>query len=76
MANDDLGVALEAFGELAPLELGDQERDVRPAKAVGIKTAWLAGGDSAECPQPELVDIHLRDLADLPRLLKESYVAA
>lgn len=55
------------------LMVGDSfERDVRPAKKAGMKTAWLEGTELRECPEPELVDVHLRKLADLPAALSES----
>ncbi len=50
------------------LMVGDSfERDVLPAKKIGLKTAWLSAG---ECPDPTMVDFHLRHLADLPGLLR------
>ncbi len=52
------------------LMVGDSfARDVRPAKAVGMKTAWLEGGDSDQCPEPALVDFRLRELGDLREIL-------
>ena len=48
------------------LMVGDSfERDVRPAKQIGMKTAWLEGLEPRECPDPSLVDLRLRALADL-----------
>lgn len=53
------------------LMVGDSfARDVQPAKAVGMKTAWLEGGDRAECPEPALVDFRLRDLGELREILR------
>ena len=50
--------------------VGDSfDRDVRPAKKAGMKTAWLQGMEPRECPEPRLVDLHLRRLADLPAAL-------
>ena len=50
--------------------VGDSfERDVVPAKKAGLKTAWLEGPAPRECPDPSLVDLHLRRLADLPAAL-------
>jgi len=47
--------------------VGDSfDRDVRPAKAIGMQTAWLAGPAGRECPDPSLADVSLRVLADLP----------
>ena len=51
--------------------VGDSfERDVRPAKSIGMKTAWLQGPRGGACPDPSVVDITLRVLADLPRALE------
>jgi putative hydrolase of the HAD superfamily len=50
--------------------VGDSfERDVLPAKKAGMKTAWLEGAASRDCPDPSLVDLRLRRLADLPAVL-------
>jgi len=50
--------------------VGDSfERDVVPAKKAGLKTAWLEGPSPRACPDPSLVDLHLRRLADLPAAL-------
>jgi putative hydrolase of the HAD superfamily len=52
------------------LMVGDSfERDVVPAKQIGMKTAWLEGTEARPCPDPELIDFRLRRLADLPALL-------
>jgi HAD superfamily hydrolase (TIGR01509 family) len=46
--------------------VGDSfERDVVPAKQIGMKTAWLEGVEQRDCPDPSLVDLRLRVLADL-----------
>jgi putative hydrolase of the HAD superfamily len=46
--------------------VGDSfERDVRPSKKIGMKTAWLEGIERRDCPEPALVDLHLRTLAEL-----------
>jgi putative hydrolase of the HAD superfamily len=46
--------------------VGDSfDRDVRPAKQIGMKTAWLEGVEPRDCPDPSLVDLRLRELADL-----------
>jgi FMN phosphatase YigB (HAD superfamily) len=56
--------------------VGDSfERDVRPAKKAGMKTAWLRGTEPRECPEPGLVDLHLRKLADLPAALSAASLA-
>jgi putative hydrolase of the HAD superfamily len=48
------------------LMVGDSfDRDVRPAKEIGMKTAWLEGIEPRECPDRSLVDLWLRVLADL-----------
>lgn len=50
--------------------VGDSfERDVLPAKRAGMKTAWLEGAAPRECPDPSVVDLHLRRLADLSAAL-------
>jgi len=61
--------AIEKFGGNAGtmMMVGDSfERDVLPAKKAGMKTAWLEGTTPRECPDPSLVDLRLRRLADLP----------
>lgn len=40
-------------------------RDVRPAKKIGMKTAWLEGIEPRDCPDASLVDLRLRTLAEL-----------
>ena len=65
LAAQDLGRPPEEI-----IMVGDSfDRDVRPAKKIGMKTAWLEGPVSRDCPDPSLVDLHLRRLADLPGLL-------
>jgi putative hydrolase of the HAD superfamily len=55
--------------------VGDSfERDVLPAKKAGMKTAWLEGPAPRECPNPSLVDLHLRRLSDLPANLSEAFL--
>jgi putative hydrolase of the HAD superfamily len=52
------------------LMVGDSfERDIRPAKQIGMKTAWLEGRNPQDCPEPSLVDVRLRRLTDLPRAI-------
>lgn len=56
--------------------VGDSfDRDVRPAKQAGMKTAWLHGAEPQECPDPGLVDVYLRKLADLPAALSSASLA-
>jgi putative hydrolase of the HAD superfamily len=53
--------------------VGDSfERDVRPAKEIGMKTAWLEGVEPRACPDPSLVDLRLRTLAELRNALAAS----
>jgi len=60
----------------AMMMVGDSfDRDVRPAKQAGMKTAWLQGAEEQECPEPALVDVHLRKLADLPAALSSASLA-
>ena len=53
----------------APEEImmvGDSfDRDIRPARQIGMKTAWLEGVAARDCSEPSLVDLRLRTLADL-----------
>ena len=56
--------------------VGDSfERDVVPAKKAGMKTAWLEGASPRPCPDPPLVDLRLRRLADLPAALSATLPA-
>ncbi len=51
--------------------VGDSfDRDVRPAKSIGMMTAWLEGAAARTCPDPSLADVRLRRLADLPSMLE------
>jgi putative hydrolase of the HAD superfamily len=51
--------------------IGDNfERDILPAKALGMKTAWLVGDQKRDCPDPTKVDLILRSLEELPNRLK------
>ena len=60
----------------AMMMVGDSfHRDVRPAKTAGMKTAWLEGTPARECPDPSLVDLRLRRLADLPAALSAASLA-
>jgi putative hydrolase of the HAD superfamily len=60
----------------AMMMVGDSfERDVRPAKMAGMKTAWLQGTEPQECPDPGLVDVHLGKLAELPAALSSASLA-
>ncbi|HEY2800387.1 MAG TPA: HAD family hydrolase [Chthoniobacterales bacterium] len=50
------------------LMVGDSlERDIVPAKKIGMKTAWFGEGD---CPDRSAVDLRLQRLAELPALLR------
>jgi putative hydrolase of the HAD superfamily len=50
--------------------VGDSfDRDVRPARAIGMQTAWLEGPAGRDCPDRALADVSLRALADLPEVL-------
>ena len=59
-----------AMLDLRPSEVmmvGDSfDRDVRPAKRVGMMTGWLEGCLARACPEPALVDLRLQRLAELP----------
>jgi putative hydrolase of the HAD superfamily len=55
------------------LMVGDSfDRDILPAKKIGMKTAWLEGVESRDCPDPSLIDLRLRVLADLREALVNS----
>ena len=60
--------------EMRPLNVmmvGDSfDRDVRPAKSIGMMTAWLEGPAPRSCPDPSLADVRLRHLAELPSMLE------
>jgi putative hydrolase of the HAD superfamily len=57
--------------------VGDSfDRDVQPAKQIGMKTAWLEGVEPRACPDPSLVDLRLRTLAELRSALIASRVFA
>lgn len=50
--------------------VGDSfERDVIPAKKIGMKTAWLKGIPPRDCPDPGLVDLSLDRIGDLTSAL-------
>jgi putative hydrolase of the HAD superfamily len=64
--------AADRVGEMPSsiMMVGDSfERDIRPAKAIGMQTAWLEGPIGRECPSPALADVRLRALAELPAAL-------
>ena len=71
--------AVEKLGSASEevIMVGDSfERDVVPAKKIGMKTAWLEGATPRECPDASLVDLRLRRLADLPFALSRSCALA
>jgi putative hydrolase of the HAD superfamily len=60
--------ALKKLGREAGevMMVGDSfERDVVPAKRLGMRTAWLEGAEPRNCPDPSLIDLRLRALAEL-----------
>ncbi len=60
--------------------VGDSfERDILPAKALGMMTIWMAGEQDRVPPDPSKVDMIIHSLEDLPRDLlqkKASQVVA
>jgi HAD superfamily hydrolase (TIGR01549 family) len=65
LAVEQLGCAPEET-----LYVGDSfEKDVVGAHAAGLRTGWLTGPSERTCPDPELVDVRLRSLADLEALV-------
>jgi putative hydrolase of the HAD superfamily len=56
--------------------VGDSfDRDIRPARSIGMMTAWLDAAPE-KCPDPSLVDLRLRRLSDLPASLESAAAAA
>jgi putative hydrolase of the HAD superfamily len=54
--------------------VGDNfDRDILPAKGLGMKTAWLVGGERRVPPDPSKVDMILRSLEELPEQLKARF---
>jgi putative hydrolase of the HAD superfamily len=52
----------------AIMMVGDSfDRDIVPAKAIGMQTAWLHGG--RDCPDRTRIDVTLESIADLPAAL-------
>lgn len=57
----------------AIMMIGDSfDRDIRPARSIGMGTAWLQGADGRSCPDASLVDACLRTLSELPQVLEAS----
>ena len=51
--------------------VGDSfERDIVPAKALGMQTFWLIGDQSLVPPRPGQADVILRSLEDLPKAVE------
>ncbi len=51
--------------------VGDSfDRDIRPAKTIGMQTAWLEGPVERLCPEPAIADLRLRALTDLSGALE------
>lgn len=54
--------------------VGDRlDRDVRPAKALGMRTVWVLRGEAPDRPTPEQLaepDVSIRSLAELPAALE------
>src|SRR5215471_13634355 len=60
-----LAMARLAVPAATIMMVGDSfERDIAPARGVGMRTAWLKGGHAA-CPDPAQVDLELQRLTDL-----------
>ena len=67
--------ALRELGREAgeTMMVGDSfERDIVPAKQLGMTTAWLEGAEPRDCPDPSLVDFRLHALSDLRGALTTS----
>ena len=54
----------------AIMMIGDSlERDIRPAKSIGMLTGWLDNSAHYDCGQSSMIDLRLTRLADLPSML-------
>jgi putative hydrolase of the HAD superfamily len=54
----------------AIMMVGDSiDRDMRPAAAVGMRTAWVRGTSGRRCPDPTVIDVCLSALTELPEAL-------
>ncbi len=57
--------------------VGDSfERDILPAKALGMMTIWMAGEQDRIPPDPSKVDLIIHSLEDLPRDLLQKKMGA
>ncbi len=66
-------LALDRLKLPAPqvLMVGDNfERDIRPCKILGMKTAWLTGDQKRTAPDVTQIDITLRSVEELPERIK------
>lgn len=55
--------------------VGDSfERDIVPAKSLGMRTLWLRGAEARPCPDPSKVDFTLASLAELVTILEKGHV--
>jgi putative hydrolase of the HAD superfamily len=65
-------LALDGIGVEPPMAcfVGDSvDRDLRPAKGIGMRTAWLLGASGARAPEDGIADWTVRSLAELEGLL-------
>jgi len=70
-------LALEGLNQLAEDcgFVGDSfERDVVPAKSLGMRTLWLRGAAARPCPDPSKVDFTLVSLLELGATLENVHV--
>ncbi len=71
VAKPDPAIYKEAMARLGIpantiMMVGDSfERDIVPARSLGMRTAWLHAGNGGACPDPSQVDLELRRLTDL-----------
>lgn len=57
--------------------VGDSfERDMVPAKALGMKTFWVIGDTGKTPPKPGIADVIVRSVEDLPAHLNDAAAAA
>ena len=57
--------------------VGDSlDRDITPAKTIGMTTAWIEGDAPRLCPDPSIVDVRLRRLSELTAVIDRAQVCA
>jgi HAD superfamily hydrolase (TIGR01549 family) len=76
ISKPDLRLFLRALDKMkrAPQDcyfVGDSfERDIFPAKFLGMRTVWMRGAQDRPCPDPTKVDFTIAALTELPAVLE------